>query len=358
MKTTRLLLCIALCSASTLFSQTFTYQDVNQLIAKSEKDSVAYIERLAALEFHKLINEYRKENDLNEIKWNETLWVATINHNTWMDKANNLTHHQKPNTKYFTGDSPGDRLDFAAGGNSDINWSGENALYNYSSYGDSKEGIAKNIAQRSFEQWKASPGHNQNMLGKGHGSHGVAFHISNDRVWGTDLFSSAGYDYVPSPTTFYADTKPKTSSKKSTKRFSTYKTKQIVYDEVSTSLRNDLKLKNRNFSKKDDHARRLAYRLANTKKRANANGVVLTESTQVEERKFFGLIKKQIHTYSAVLERDVDTFDSNEVSKELSAMLQNNQPLNGKSKIDMAVILKKRKDKVRVTLVSVISNPA
>lgn len=358
MKITRLLLCAVILGTTTLSkSQTYTYKDVNQLLVKAERDSVAYIERLAALEFHKLINQYRKENDLNEIKWNETLWIATINHNTWMDNASNLSHHQKSNTKYFTGISPGNRLDFAAGGDADISWSGENALYNYSSYGKSKEEIAKNIAQRSFNQWQNSPGHNKNMLGKSHGSHGVAFKITDGRVWGTDLFSSAGFDYTPSPSNYIAQKNTKTSRKKS-KRFSTYKNKRIIQEELSNKLSDELSLKSKNWVKKEGEAKSKAYKIARKKyKTFSTDGVLHTETEITVQKRFFGLIKKQVHTYAATIETDLEYFDSKEISKELSELMKQNQPFNAKSKIDVAVVLKKKKNKVRVTLVSILYNP-
>ncbi len=353
-------------TSTLLIAQVYTYQDVDALLKKAEKDSIAHIERLAALKFHELINQYRKENGLNEIKWNETLWIATINHNTWMDKAGDLSHRQKVNTKYFTGNSPGNRLDYAAGGKAGIRWSGENALYNYShksysysnSRGKTKEEIANNIAQRSFNQWKNSPGHNDNMLGKKHGSHGVAFKITSSRVWGTDLFSSSGSDYKPSPSNYMAKAKTKSSIPgKKTRRFSTYKNKLILHEELSTTLNNELNLKGKNWTKKDGLAKSKAYRIARVKQHANDNGVVLTETEITIEKKLFGLIKKQINTYSAVIERDINQFDSKEVTKELSNMLKNNQSINPKSKIDLALVLKKKKDKVRITLVSILYNP-
>ena len=45
--------------------------------------------------------------------------------------------------------------------------------------------IASNMASIAFEQWKHSPGHNKNMLGKRHQVHGLAFYLNKDlnNVW-------------------------------------------------------------------------------------------------------------------------------------------------------------------------------
>ncbi len=362
MKTTRLMWWLAMCILPTVANaQLYTYQDVDALIEKSKQDSIAEIERMAALEFHKLINKYRTENGLSTIKWNETLWIATINHNKWMTKTGTLSHHQTTNNKYFTGKSPGDRLSYAQAGNSHYGWSGENALYNYSSTGKTKEEIAKNIAQKSFTQWKNSPGHNENMLSKRHGSHGVAFAINGSVVWGTDLFSSYGYENNPNNETIhsrYYAAKTKTKTKPKSKRFSTAKNRRLVHDDLITSINDDLHLKNKNWSKKSSEAKRLAYRIASKKyKTNNSESVIYTETKATHKKTFLGLFNKSIHTYSAIIEKDVDDFNSETISNELATMLKDNQPINPKSKIDVTVLLKKRKNLVRLTMVSVVQNP-
>jgi uncharacterized protein YkwD len=144
---------------------------------------------MAALEFHKLLNAYRTEYGKEPLQWNETLWLTSRNHNIWMDANGKLSHHQKENTKYFSGHGPGERYAYASGGNAEQSWSGENALYNHSAYGNTAAEIAGNIAEVSFKQWKDSPGHNSNMLDSKHKLHGTAFLIAKDRVWGTDLFA-------------------------------------------------------------------------------------------------------------------------------------------------------------------------
>jgi uncharacterized protein YkwD len=45
------------------------------------------------------------------------------------------------------------------------------------------------VAAEALEQWRASPGHNANILGKGHASCGTAFRIVDGWVWATTLFA-------------------------------------------------------------------------------------------------------------------------------------------------------------------------
>lgn len=355
MKLTRLVWWLAMCIISTIANaQLYTYQDVDALLKKAEQDSIAEIERIAALEFHKLINIYRTENGLKTMKWNETLWVATKNHNTWMSKTGILSHHQTKTNKYNSGKSPGDRLSYAQAGSSHFGWSGENALYNYSCRGKTKEEIAKNIAQRSFTQWKNSKGHNENMLSDRHGSHGVAFAINGSTVWGTDLFSPYGYESSPNTEIHYtANTKKKTKPK----RFSTAKNRKLVHQELITSINNDLHLKNKNWTKKSSDAKRLAYRIANKKYKTKSGNVIYSETQTTHKKTFLGLFNKSVHTYSAIIEKDIADFDNTTVSEELTTLLKDNQSINPKSKIDVAVLLKKRKNLVRLTMVSVVQNP-
>ena len=120
MKTIKPILCslIFLLFLPSINAQISTNKDIAILLEKSEKDSIAKIERLAALGFHKLINEYRQSKNLSVISWDETLWIATKNHNAWMAEADILSHNQYKKNKYYTGSGPGDRFNYAAGGNS------------------------------------------------------------------------------------------------------------------------------------------------------------------------------------------------------------------------------------------------
>jgi len=172
-----------------LKSQVVSVNQLKALLSKSEKDSVMLMERYTAACFHRLLNEYRKEKGLDTLNWSEELWLATRNHNIWMSLHNTLSHTQKEGTAGFSGKNPGDRYAYATLQKGSFSWSGENALYNYSAHGRNIAEIAMRVAESSLEQWKRSPGHNQNMLGKSHGSHGTSFIFKNSQVWATSLFS-------------------------------------------------------------------------------------------------------------------------------------------------------------------------
>lgn len=186
-------------------------ENIAEILKVSEKDSIQKIERLAAFEFHILLNQYRAKNKKDTIRFNDVFWLTSRNHNLYMIQNDILSHSQKKGSKMFSGERPGDRLDYVQGKDRRYFWTGENCLYNYSANGSNAHDIAKNIAKGSFEQWKNSPGHNQNMLSESHAMHGVAFTIDDYLVYGTDLFG--GSSYADNETT----TPVKTSSKESKK---------------------------------------------------------------------------------------------------------------------------------------------
>jgi uncharacterized protein YkwD len=172
------------------FAQPVTLADLNKVLKEASIDSLRYIERLAALHFHERLNQYRVKKGKSAIQWDETLWLTSYNHCLWMDANEKLSHDQKAGTRYFSGEGPGARYDFVAGGESPASWTGENALYNFSAYGKSAEDKANQIAEVSLQQWIRSPGHHENLLSSRHSMHGTAFRIDADgKVWGTDLFA-------------------------------------------------------------------------------------------------------------------------------------------------------------------------
>ncbi len=172
-----------------LIAQVFQVNKLTAVINQCTKDSVQKTERLAALKFHTLINEYRKKNKIDTLVWDDVLWLAARNHSVWMGTNGELSHSEKEGTKNFTGTDPGDRYYYASNHNSD-NWSGENALYNWNDDGATMEIISDEMAKGSFLQWKNSPGHDANMRAKGSRSHAVAFYLEpQGAVWATDLFS-------------------------------------------------------------------------------------------------------------------------------------------------------------------------
>jgi len=162
--------------------------DLIRIINQSKYDTNVYLERLAAKEFHHLLNEYRISKTLDTVAWSEEMWLACRNHSVYMIFNNTLTHSEETDKQFFTGESPGDRLHFVQVTLPRFSWCGENALYNYSCSGKTLQEKAKNIAKYSFQQWKNSPGHNENMLSKAPQFHAVAFKIKGQLVYATSLF--------------------------------------------------------------------------------------------------------------------------------------------------------------------------
>lgn len=160
---------------------------LNEALWAASHDSVKKTERLAGLYFHELLNEYRISQKQKPLLWDDVVWLAAMNHCSWMITNRELTHTQRENTPLFSGTLPGDRVGFVTG--QKTGGYGENALYNYSGHGTNVEQRARNIAQGSFAQWKSSTGHHENML-RGYGVHGIAFMFSATGVcWGVDVFS-------------------------------------------------------------------------------------------------------------------------------------------------------------------------
>jgi uncharacterized protein YkwD len=186
---------ISLLISSGLMAQIFQTSQLSTVIKKCNTDSVQKTERLAALKFHTLINQYRKENKIDTLCWDDTLWLTSRNHNIRMGENAKLSHTQKEDTKYFTGNSPGDRYNYTTANKGGSSWSGENALYNWSDNGSSVEQISETMAKAAFNQWKDSPGHDENMRAPQSHSHGTAFYLEPDGpVWATDLFSYKKFD--------------------------------------------------------------------------------------------------------------------------------------------------------------------
>lgn len=183
--------------SSGLMAQIFQTSQLSAVLKKCYSDSVQKTERLAALKFHKLINDYRKQNKIDTLEWDDELWLASRNHNLWMGENSKLSHTQTENTKYFTGKNPGDRYNYATSNKGRSSWSGENALYNYDDNGSSIEQISATMAKAAFNQWKNSPGHDENMRAPHSHSHGTAFYLEPEGpVWATDLFS---YNRIDKP---------------------------------------------------------------------------------------------------------------------------------------------------------------
>lgn len=173
-----------------LQAQVYRWQEVDEWRKQMKQDSVMQLEYRAALHFHKLLNNYRSRKKLDTLVFDPLLWLTAYNHSVYMRDLDYLGHTQGNKNALFTGAMPGDRYDWTAGGTAPDGWSAENVLVNFS--GDvvgNMDNIARHIAEYSFTQWKNSKPHHENMTGKEHGKHGVAFAIKEGKVWGTDFYS-------------------------------------------------------------------------------------------------------------------------------------------------------------------------
>lgn len=171
----------------------YSYSDLSKL--KKEAQSRYEDERIAKraeIIFHEMLNDYRAKLGKTQLDWLDIHWVAAINHNLWMSANDQLSHHQKSNTKYFSGSSPGDRVRFANDQNAGARYSGENCLYNWVNFfSGTEDEKAKKLAKMLFHQWKSSPGHYRNMVNEHHKGHAIAILIeSGGKVWATSLFGS------------------------------------------------------------------------------------------------------------------------------------------------------------------------
>lgn len=165
---------------------------LNYLLKKAEMDSVQKIERLSALEFHKLINNYRIQKGKNSLQWNNDLWLAARNHNAWMVGNNKLSHSEIKGTINFTGEELLERTAFVLKGKFETYSFGENVLYHFTIKGRNITEISKTIALTTLNQWKKSKGHNENMLDIEYKIQGIAFCVKKGRVWATELL----YDHL------------------------------------------------------------------------------------------------------------------------------------------------------------------
>lgn len=364
-----LLLLVFLCHGS--FSQPVTLADLNHVLKSASKDSLRYIERLAALNFHERLNQYRVKKGKSEIKWDETLWLTSYNHCLWMDAHDVLSHRQIANTRFFSGLSPGDRYNFAAGGNSANSWTGENALYNYSARGESAEDIAENIAEYSLNQWIQSPGHHENLLSGSHSMHGTAFRINDDgQVWGTDLFAysssnTSGQIMAETPKPDFvkdaAEPAPGNEINKDVKIAASVKPKKFNLEKSVNDLsvsfyKADDRKRNKSLEKAAlSHAEYLAYA-------KNASAEQDNRSSRFYARTSFGRVLKasgglflfssgsrKLKEQLALLEVDLDTFSADTILS-LACEKLGNAPDYAR-KVGIGVFMKRKKNTLRIAVV-------
>jgi hypothetical protein len=159
-------------------------EDLEDYLNALKTDKALQLERLTAFIFHHKINEYRIRNNKGWLFWNDDMWLASRNHNIYLFHYRIITHGQNPDSVFFSGRSPGDRLIYV--NNSNIMHWGENCCYFPIFTQANTELIvrAEMAADEAFNLWQNSSGHNKNMLG-GYNMHGTAFLHS---CYGTSVF--------------------------------------------------------------------------------------------------------------------------------------------------------------------------
>lgn len=398
MKTLRLLvLLVGLCPI--LHAQIADNSQLKILLKNSGIDSIQKIERLTAILFHDKINAHRVANGKTKLGWDDTLWLASRNHNIWMMANTELAHMEKAGTKSFSGVTPGDRYDYVSKNKGKCSWSGENALYNFSAgYGTIEEN-AEHIAEYSFQQWKDSPGHNENMLNASSKVHGAAFTlVSGERVWATDLFGRPFYSPIvampaaipgvkimstPAPIASAPVTVPKnvtetkseptptttatTTTKSKDTKFVSASAKYVKLDleETTTGLQSALYessgvKKNRSLSKAAQH--HAEYMAANQK---------IVHDEKKQKRKYYAgsphqrIVKasrgaKLFHKRSAeyvesiaMLQADAATLDINVLSKSIALALDKEKTTSGGNvnAVGFGIVIKRLKNELRIFVV-------
>lgn len=340
------------------------------LLKQSKKDSVQKIERLAALKFHKLINDYRVKSGSEALVWDDTLWLTCRNHDLWMNAKSELSHDEKAGTVNFTGKSPGERYAYTSNNKGLCSWTGENALYNWSKNGNSIDEIAKDIATTSFEQWKHSPGHNENMLAKRSKVHGVAFYLGNGgKVWGTDLFAytSTNKIYWPenkiknSPQILTDATELKTTPVKAPVkkyiRLDLKETKEHLVNALYTSadVKRDLAISKSKIMERaaEHHTEYMANvkMLTHEEKRNNRNFYGETEKKRMMKASkgfyFFTKFKTKAHESIAMVETDIAALNIDSIAGEINKQLNLNTegPITS---VGYGVSLKRLKNQLKI----------
>jgi len=181
-----------------VFDKVLRQGDLESLLSEIPNRPDLQLERLAAYFFHQRINQYRLDNKLTTLYWDERMWLAARNHNVYMMKTK-CSHEETKGAAGFTGINPSDRIQFVTYNGFKMSLYAENILMNFTAdYQRSLVDNAKNIADESFEQWRNSPPHNKNMLHPNLFAHGTSFYGGNNKlnqIFGTTNFGNAS-DFV------------------------------------------------------------------------------------------------------------------------------------------------------------------
>jgi uncharacterized protein YkwD len=334
------ILLIVMFRSKNIFCQIYKSNHWNLAAKNAKVDSVNTIERLAAFKFNTKINNYRKEKGLPVLQWDEALWLAARNHSVWMNVHNKLMHAEMENTTFFSGKTPNDRIAYVLGNSNYYSFTGENALYNFSAYGETINEIAENISEESFNDWKNSHGHNSNMLNN-FNIHGVAFIISERKVWATDLLSKSNRYYIENGNALFVYDFFNTEDEKKSLKEEAPTLKKNKYNSTTAShIRKDILLKTKNFfsenselrlsNKYNTLAKVFADKLIQNKKLNKDTDEVffssekIKKNTLIEKNIFTRLLHKRMYLLKTeiLIEKEKHLFDIALVEKEILDVLK------------------------------------
>ena len=76
--------------------------------------------------FHEKLNQYRIAKHKQALKWNDSVWLAALNHALYIDANEHFSHVQRSNGQLFSGITPDRRFYYVIGKSDKIVASGEN----------------------------------------------------------------------------------------------------------------------------------------------------------------------------------------------------------------------------------------
>lgn len=340
----------------------YKVSELRTLIKSSAKDSTLRFERATALEFHRLINEYRRSKGSDTLAWNDTLWLAARNHSNWMAANNELSHDEREGTPVFSGTNPGDRYAYATNGNGKLSWSGENALYDWSTdHADNIQARAEVLAQEAFNSWKESKGHNANMLAKNSKQHGVAFILDpkvEGKIWATDLFAygqNGDFFTTYTPNEEKKEDAPVAVVKKKTDagKARTLLMKEL-YDDAPLPKDEVLAKAAAQHSKYMANGRNVGHDEVKGKSYFSGETPRKRVLHNVRGLKKFRYRRMDISESIATIEVPTEDFDAAAVAKQINdTWAQNTDGAGGTKRLGISIDVKRVKDKLKISAVKV-----
>ena len=144
----------------------------------SSTSALAYSYDSEEIAFVKLINQYRADNGLSQLKISDAISEAAYRHNSDMGKYGFFDHYTVKSDWFAKGTSPYERM-AKSGYNYNNTYEGENIAAGYVTAAD------------VFKAWKNSPGHNANMLNPHYKVIGISrLYVSTSKYiyfWTTDF---------------------------------------------------------------------------------------------------------------------------------------------------------------------------